>query len=266
MLAGPQTPTRRLWRDRPASHRGGLGLCAHDTRFAEHDVIEHIAGLATGGGFPRQDHWSRPTVPRLRSRSPSRAEDDGGVGTGALVSRPPRPRGRGPPPPPRRTRRPPGRPNCRRGRRHPAAPSPTAGRSSPSPPQPKRWSNSVRRGFRPHDRQCRIDLTNSPFPAGTVVVVLDGISQTSTRDAHIVLSAVDACPGGQVWVLGDPKQVPGVKAGGIAAEIDTRATLGSIPAAQLTMNRRQVSTSRTAAPSGRDPETRCHHRALARRN
>ena len=76
-------------------------------------------------------------------------------------------------------------------------------------------------------------------PAGTVVV-LDEISQTSTRDAHDVLAAVDACPGGQLWVLGDPQQAPSVKAGGIAAEIAARADAETIPAARLTVNRRQV--------------------------
>ncbi len=87
--------------------------------------------------------------------------------------------------------------------------------------------------------QFRIDLTSGALPTGTVVI-LDEISQTSTRDGHTVLAAVDTCPGAQLWVLGDPRQAPAVKAGGIAAEIDTRATTGSIPAAQLTVNRRQV--------------------------
>ena len=70
--------------------------------------------------------------------------------------------------------------------------------------------------------------------------ILDEISQTSTRDAHDVLAAVDACPGGQLWVLGDPQQAPSVKAGGIAAEIAARADAETIPAARLTVNRRQV--------------------------
>ena len=47
--------------------------------------------------------------------------------------------------------------------------------------------------------------------------------------------------GGQLWILGDPRQAPAVKAGGIAAEIDTaRHHRLEIPAAQLTVNRRQV--------------------------
>ncbi len=46
------------------------GLCAHDARFAEHDVIEHVAGLAAGR-LPRRYHRTRTPVPRVEScRSP----------------------------------------------------------------------------------------------------------------------------------------------------------------------------------------------------
>ena len=48
-------------------------------------------------------------------------------------------------------------------------------------------------------------------------MILDEISQTSTRDAHTVIGAVAACLGGQLWVLGDARQAPAVMAGGIAA-------------------------------------------------
>ena len=85
----------------------------------------------------------------------------------------------------------------------------------------------------------RYDLCNGPLPTGTVVI-LDEISQTSTGDAHSILAAVDACAGGQLWVLGDPRQAPSVKAGGIAAEIEARADAATVPAAWLTVNRRQV--------------------------
>ncbi len=85
----------------------------------------------------------------------------------------------------------------------------------------------------------RYDLCDGPLPAGAVVI-LDEISQTSTLDAHSVLAAVDACPAGQLWVLGDPRQAPSVKAGGIAAEIEARAEAATIPAAWLTVNRRQT--------------------------
>ena len=87
--------------------------------------------------------------------------------------------------------------------------------------------------------RLRYDLCDGPLPAGAVVI-LDEISQTSTLDAHSVRAAVDACPGGQLWVLGDPRQAPSVKAGGIAAEIETRADAATIPAAWLTVNRRQA--------------------------
>ena len=112
--------------------------------------------------------------------------------------------------------------------------------SSPSRQRRRRWPSCESAGLSARTiAQFRIDLTSGTLPTGTVVI-LDEISQTSTRDGHTVLAAVDACPGAQLWILGDPRQAPAVKAGGIAAEIDTRATTGSIPAAQLTVNRRHV--------------------------
>ena len=48
--------------------------------------------------------------------------------------------------------------------------------------------------------RLRIDLTSAPLRPGTVIV-LDEISQTSTHDAHTVLSAVAATDGGMVVVL-----------------------------------------------------------------
>lgn len=87
--------------------------------------------------------------------------------------------------------------------------------------------------------RLRIDLEDGPFAAGTVLV-LDEISQTPTDQVEAVLAAVDACPGGQVWVLGDPRQSQPVGAGGIADYIETLATARTIPSARLTVNRRQV--------------------------
>jgi ATP-dependent exoDNAse (exonuclease V) alpha subunit len=84
----------------------------------------------------------------------------------------------------------------------------------------------------------RREYTDRPLPPGSVVV-LDEVSQTSTRDAHTVLVAVAACPSAQVWVLGDARQAPAVQAGGIAAELDRRAEAGTVPVARLTVNRRQ---------------------------
>ena len=87
--------------------------------------------------------------------------------------------------------------------------------------------------------RLRIDLSNGPLAAGTVVV-LDEISQTPTDQVEAVLAAVDACPGGSLWVLGDPRQSQPVGAGGAAAHIEALANAGAIASARLTVNRRQV--------------------------
>ena len=71
-------------------------------------------------------------------------------------------------------------------------------------------------------------------------MVLDEVSQTSTRDAEVVLAAVAAAPGAQVWVLGDAKQGQPVLAGGVAHELAARAGAGAVPSATLTVNRRQA--------------------------
>ena len=75
--------------------------------------------------------------------------------------------------------------------------------------------------------------------AGTVVV-LDEISQTPTAEVEAVLAAVDACPGGSIWVLGDPRQSQPVGPGGTADHIEPLATAGAIASARLSVNRRQV--------------------------
>jgi hypothetical protein len=82
-------------------------------------------------------------------------------------------------------------------------------------------------------------LTSGPLAAGTVVV-LDEISQTPTREVEAVLAAVDACPGGSVWLLGDPRQSQPVGAGGVAEHIERLAAEGRMPSGRLTVNRRQV--------------------------
>ena len=71
------------------------------------------------------------------------------------------------------------------------------------------------------------------------MLVVDEISQTPTRDARTVLAAVAGCPGGMLWVLGDPRQSQPVGAGGVADEIERRAAVGAVPAARLWVNRRQ---------------------------
>ena len=87
--------------------------------------------------------------------------------------------------------------------------------------------------------RLRLDLANGPLAAGTVVV-LDEVSQTPTHEVEAVLAAVDACPGGSVWVLGDPRQSQPVGAGGMADYVERLVTDGSIPSARLTVNRRQL--------------------------
>ncbi len=87
--------------------------------------------------------------------------------------------------------------------------------------------------------RLRLDLSSGPLPAGTVVV-LDEISQTPTHEVEAVLAAVDACPGGSVWALGDPRQSQPVGAGGAADHIERLADQGLVPSARLSVNRRQV--------------------------
>jgi hypothetical protein len=86
--------------------------------------------------------------------------------------------------------------------------------------------------------RLRLDLANGPLAARTVVV-LDEVSQTPTHEVETVLAAVDACPGGSVWVLGDPRQSQPVGAGGVADHIERLAHEGLVPSARLTVNRRQ---------------------------
>ena len=87
--------------------------------------------------------------------------------------------------------------------------------------------------------RLRLDLGSGPLAAGTVVV-LDEVSQTPTHEVETVLAAVDACPCGSLWVLGDPRQSQPVGAGGVADHIERLANAGVIPVARLTVNRRQV--------------------------
>jgi hypothetical protein len=87
--------------------------------------------------------------------------------------------------------------------------------------------------------QLRIDLEHGPLAPGTVVII-DEISQSPTRDVRTALAAVAACPGGMVWILGDPRQAQSVAAGGMADELQRLADAGRVPAATLTANRRQI--------------------------
>ena len=77
---------------------------------------------------------------------------------------------------------------------------------------------------------ARFALGHDELPPGCVVIV-DEFSQLSTRDAEVVLAAAVACPGGQVWMVGDPLQAQPVGAGGAgAAGCPTKSdTVGSRP-------------------------------------
>ena len=86
--------------------------------------------------------------------------------------------------------------------------------------------------------RLRIDLERRPLAPGTAVV-LDEVSQVATRDAAVVLDAVAATPGAQLWCLGDPRQSQAVGAGGLAAEVARLGTQGPVLAPALVVNRRQ---------------------------
>ena len=73
---------------------------------------------------------------------------------------------------------------------------------------------------------ARFALDRTELPPGCVVIV-DEFSQLSTRDADVVLAAAAACPGGQVWMVGDPLQAQPVGAGGLAAWLVRTSTTGS---------------------------------------
>src|SRR3546814_13675513 len=72
------------------------------------------------------------------------------------------------------------------------------------------------------------------------LVVLDEVSQVSTRDAAAILRSVTAAPGAQLWCLGDADQGRSVKPGGLAAELVRLDQAGEVAAAELTVNRRQT--------------------------
>lgn len=83
----------------------------------------------------------------------------------------------------------------------------------------------------------RLDQMSLPDHA---VVVLDEVSQVSTRDAAAILDAVTTTPGAQLWCLGDADQGRSVKPGGLAAELARLDQAGEVAAAELTVNRRQL--------------------------
>lgn len=85
---------------------------------------------------------------------------------------------------------------------------------------------------------ARWRLDGAALPEGAVVV-LDEVSQVSTRDAAAVLTAVTATSGAALWCLGDEDQGRSVAPGGLAAELARLADDHQVTAAELSVNRRQ---------------------------
>ncbi len=99
---------------------------------------------------------------------------------------------------------------------------------------------------------ARFAMDGCPLEADSVVIV-DELSQLPTVEADLVLSAVAACEGGQLWLVGDPMQAQPVRAGGLGPLVAELVAESAIPAASLSVNRRQT-----------DPEERsalAHYRA-----
>jgi conjugative relaxase-like TrwC/TraI family protein len=94
--------------------------------------------------------------------------------------------------------------------------------------------------------RLRRQLHETPLDPNTTVIV-DETSQIGTRDAAVVLDAVAATPGAQVWFVGDARQAQSVAAGGLAAELERLATHRDLPAAVLEVNRRQRHPAERAA-------------------
>lgn len=85
---------------------------------------------------------------------------------------------------------------------------------------------------------ARFRLDGAQLPPDTVLI-LDEVSQVSTRDAQVVLRAVAETPGAMLWCLGDDDQGRPVRPGGLARELRRLAERGDVAAGELTVNRRQ---------------------------
>lgn len=85
---------------------------------------------------------------------------------------------------------------------------------------------------------ARFRLDGTQLAPGTVVI-LDEVSQVSTRDARAVLDAVAVTPQAMLWCLGDDDQGRPVRPGGLAAELHRLTEQGEVMSAELTVNRRQ---------------------------
>jgi AAA domain len=93
---------------------------------------------------------------------------------------------------------------------------------------------------------ARFRHNGSRLGPGTVVI-LDEVSQVSTRDAHAIFDAVRRTPTAMVWCVGDEQQGQPVPPGGLAAELARQGRAGDVQAAELTVNRRQEHPAEQAA-------------------
>ena len=96
---------------------------------------------------------------------------------------------------------------------------------------------------------ARFALDGCPLPVGAVVII-DEISQVSTRDAAEIFAAAAAVPGAQVWCVGDDRQAQSVRAGGLAVHLRQLGEQGVVPMAELSVNRRQVDPADQARVDG----------------
>ena len=87
------------------------------------------------------------------------------------------------------------------------------------------------------------------------MVIVDEFSQLPTREAEVVLAAAAACPGGQVWLVGDPLQAQPVGAGGLAPWLPNKSRQGRGAGGRADVNRRQADPDRTAGPGRSGPAT-----------
>jgi conjugative relaxase-like TrwC/TraI family protein len=93
---------------------------------------------------------------------------------------------------------------------------------------------------------ARFALDGCPLQPDSVVI-LDELSQLPTVEADLVLSAVAGCQGGQLWLVGDPLQAQPVRAAGLGPLVADLVAEKAIPAASLTLNRRQTDPEERSA-------------------
>jgi conjugative relaxase-like TrwC/TraI family protein len=104
----------------------------------------------------------------------------------------------------------------------------------------------VRAASLPATTIARFALEGAVLEPGTVMIC-DEVSQLPTREADVLLAAVAACPDGQVWLVGDPQQAQPVGAGGLAHYLTGDADRPGMVIAALTVNRRQADPDEQAA-------------------